>query len=171
MRWNGGPMGAGMPPNGVGFRTGTPPPMRTRGVLVVLLVAPPPGSATTTGGRGGGFNSAGPPPREAVWVSIEPAAPPPRFAGGGRGPPGGASSTPGSTHQRDAIGRALPSSWKSQTPPAMAVVGTKTIIINSNNINRPIAVAVNIRRTRTTPAAEVVVVMEELQRLQQQRIL
>ena len=42
------------------------------------------------------------------------------------------------------------------------VVGTKTIIINSNNINRPIAVAVNIRRTRTTPAAEVVVVMEEI---------
>ena len=90
-------------------------------------------------------------------------APRPRFAGGGRGPPGGASSTPGSTHQRR--------DWKSFTK-RLEITNTasdgskwwlpKLIIINSNNMNRLIAVAVNIRRTRTTPAAEVVVVMEEI---------
>ena len=120
----GTPMGAGMPPNGVGFRTGTPPPMRTPGSVGGFVSSAPPGSATTTGGRGGGFNSAGPPPPgSGMGFNRTGLAPPPRFAGGGRGPPGGASSTPGSTHQRDAIGRALPSGWKSQTPPAMAASG------------------------------------------------
>ena len=119
----GTPMGAGMAPNGVvGFRTGTPPPMRTPGSAGGFGSSAPPGSATTMGGRGGGFNSAGPPPPgSGMGFNRTGLAPPPRFAGaGGRGPPGiAANNTPGSAHQRDAIGRALPSGWKSQTTPAM----------------------------------------------------
>ena len=119
----GTPMGAGMAPNGVvGFRTGTPPPMRTPGSAGGFGSSAPPGSATTMGGRGGGFNSAGPPPPgSGMGFNRTGLAPPPRLAGaGGRGPPGiAANNTPGSTHQRDAIGRALPSGWKSQTTPAM----------------------------------------------------
>ena len=160
----GTPMGAGMAPNGVvGFRTGTPPPMRTPGSAGGFGSSAPPGSATTMGGRGGGFNSAGPPPPGSGMG----------FNRTGLAPRRDSPAREDAVHQ---VSRRITRRGVRTKEMRLAelyrvdgnrkqrrrcqlqrMVGTKTITINSsNNTNRrPTA---NIRRTRTTPVAEEVVV-------------
>merc|ERR1712072_1685564 len=135
-----------------------------RGVLVVLLVAPPPEVLRPQVVEVVDLTRLARLPREAVWVSIEPAWRPHRDL-----------QAEDVVHQAARVVRRVVRTKETRLEELyqavgnhkhrqrwQQVVGTKTIIINSNNINRPIAVAVNIRRTRTTPAAEVVVIMEEI---------
>jgi len=122
-----------------GFRTGTPPASMMMATPVVGFGSsgPPPGSATTVnrrppvGGGGSGFNNTGPPPigggSGGSGGGFNQSAPTPpmmqhqqrRFdQSSSRG--GGGAAAGDQHHQRDAIGRALPSGWKAKSAPSMA---------------------------------------------------